>query len=282
MTNIFDPILPVRDLPKQRDAARGYSQLFSDDEALRQKFEELFKNQLRVFDEMMAFNYELLIIVYQNVDVWKDIKQRRFVHAALSSSFNHLLFARKAISLGYPFENQLVFRSAMEWFGRAVLFHEDEAAVEQFINQGDLKDSCVRNRLEAIFDLKQPGAGRSAAKLLRRLYRQFSTFGHATFQSLVTRTFVRPPKAKNKTQRRNISKVLGKGVIFGGFMTRELAYLALINMFSLSEMVMQIAVAQIPNDKPDIVRKHEELRAKATASITAMQTEVSDATAEQK
>ena len=67
--------------------------------------------------------------------------------------------------------------------------------------------------------------------------------------------------------------------IFGGFLTKDSAYLALINMLALSEMLMQMAVAQIPQDNQVFVRRHEILRSKAEATIAAMKAEASAAAA---
>jgi hypothetical protein len=276
LTNFFEPLLPHTDLPEQRDARSRYFELSGEDELHRAEFERVFAGQLDLFDRTMAFNFELLVVIYRNVEIWSDDRQRRFVHAALSSCFNHLLFARRAIALGYPFENQLVLRSALEWFGRAATFHEDESMVNEFVERGEIKDSRVRDKIEELFEEKQPGIGSGAAKQLRRLYRQFSTFGHATFQSLVTRTFPNPPKAKTRSQRTKISERLGIGISFGGSVTRDSAYLSLINMITLVEMLTQVMVYQIPNENRDVVEAHASLRSEALEMVTAMQKEAAE------
>lgn len=260
MTDMFDPIMPLTDLPRQSEAQSHYYEFHNEDEKHRIAFDARFTEQVQLFEKMMAFNFESLVVIYKNVDVWAEDRQRRFVHASLSSSFNHLMFARKAISLGYPFENQLVLRSALEWFERATLFHEDVTAVQEFITDGDIQDRHVRDRIEEIFDVKQLNTGSDAAKILRKLYRRFSTFGHATLQSLATRTFPSTPKAKTKRQRVNISKTLGLGISFGGSVSKDTAYLALIDMISLAEMLMQLLVSQIPSDDDSFIRRHTYLR----------------------
>jgi hypothetical protein len=272
--NLLESLIPVNSLPPQLEARAGYRRLFDDDEELLRKSVEVFNAPLRVFGETMSFIYELLIIVYDNVDKWENDQQRRFVHASIGTAFNSLILTQSNVLRGYFFEGQLVLRTAQEWLAKSMLFHEDSASVDEFIDKGRIADRTVRDRLEAIYDARQPGAGSQTAKMFRQMYSRRSEWGHASFQALAMKTFQRAPIAKTKTQHLEISKTIGRGMVFGGYSTREVGYAAMIDLMSTAEAMLQISVAQIGGDTGDLKRRHELIRSAVIQQVSDLRTEI--------
>jgi len=270
-SSIFDPLVEFSRLEGESEASAHYLRFSEDDSVLQQTFEREYATSLAVFDELMTHVYRIISILMKNISIWEEDEQRRFVHASLFHAFNNLMLARQIFSRGYFFEGQLILRSSQEWLSRSMLFHEDNDSLEEFVEQGELKDRVVRNRLEAIFNQKDGLSGSATAQLLRRLYSRRSMLGHATFQSLVTRGFARAPLAKHSTDRSSLRQKVGRGFVFGGYLTHESAIAAVIDLISAAEALAQLATAQVPSKNSDLVESHARLRKQAEGRITFLQ-----------
>ena len=268
--DMYSSILPVNDLPSQGDTRTGYFKLYEDDQRLETKATELFADQLNLIDEIMTLLYETIVIDFAKVDVWGLDEQRRFTHAGVNASFSYLIFARKSIVQGYFYEVQLALRSALEWYERAGLFHEDATAVEKFVLKGKLSDSEVRLRLKNVLEERSSGTGTTLRLRLNRLHGRYSNLGHANFQSLALRAFTRAPVTSNTVDRQQLAKSMGTGFVFGGYLTREIAYASFIDMIELSEALLQISMAQFPELKSELRPKQKLLRERAEFASTSM------------
>lgn len=239
----------------------AYLHLMNEDMALRAAAQRDFSESLSLFDGFQKMNLYVIRTLHGNQESWATSLQRRLIVASIMAAFNDLLFARHAVLLGYYLDSQLVLRRAQEWIGRAMLFHQDTSSVDEYVSQGRIEDKSVRIRLQKEFtSFGYHDIGADLKNNLQVDYSRRSELGHASFAALAVRSFPDAPFVKTLKQRRAVSEHIGLGYRLGGHVGRASGFTAFLELIKLSEMLLQIGLAQIPGPKLDLDNRYREFR----------------------